>query len=259
MCQRRSGLYDLRLTETEAIYHPVTNAPPATSRDGLLKTASGRLHPSLTNPSFLVLRSRRKIFQRWISQLENKRLTILDIGGRYQPYRPLFAGRDLQYVACDILRTDAVDVVGSGESLPFAENAFDVAIATQVFEYFRQPHRAAAEIHATLKPGGALLMSVASFAPRFVDEECWRFTPAGIRATLSLFSHVEIIPETSSLGGLLRAANLGLHTLARYGFLQTVHEFTVCPCLNLLGTALENMKLTRNDQFTPNYCVLAIK
>ena len=236
----------------KAIQEAAKSAKSARSqRDDLLKTAADRLHPSLTNPNFLILRSRRKIFQLWIANLEDKKLTILDIGGRYQPYRPLFAGRIGRYVTCDILQTNAVDVVGSGEALPFSANPFDVVIATQVFDYFRdhmwQPQNQA------LKPGGALLMSVPSLAPRFADNECWRFTPAGILATLSMFGKVEIVPETSSLGGLLRTANLGLHTFARYRPLQKLHTFNTCPCLNFLGIALENMKLNRNDQFTPNY------
>ncbi len=231
----------------------------APDRSDLIRTAADRLQPSLTDPSFLVLRSRRKIFQRWIATFEDAELSILDIGGRYQPYRPLLADRIGRYVACDILHTAAVDVVGSGEALPFAANAFDVAIATQVFEYFPQPHKAAAEIYSVLKPGGALLMSVAAQAPRFVDEECWRFTPAGIRATLSMFSKIEIVPETSSLGGLLRTVNLGMHSFVRYRLLRKLQEVTACACLNLFGMALESLKLTRNDQFTPNYSVLAIK
>ena len=235
------------------------NIAQSSDRDELLKTAADRLYPSLTNPSFLVLRPRRKIFQRWIAELPGKKLTVLDIGGRYQPYRPLLAERVGRYLSCDILQTVAVDVVGSGEALPFAANTFDLAITTQVFEYFRQPHQAAAEIHRVLKPGGVLLMSVAALAPRFVNEECWRFTPGGVRATLSLFSRVEIVAETSSLGGLLRTANLGLHSVARGRLLRRLHEITLCPCLNLLGMALEGLKLTTNDQFTPNYSVRAIK
>ena len=231
----------------------------SSQRDVLLKTANDRLYPSLTNPNFLVLRSRRKIFQQWISQLDEKKVSILDIGGRYQPYRPLLASRTGKYVACDILKTDLVDVVGSGEAMPFAANAFDVVLATQVFEYFEQPHRAAGQVHTVLKPGGVLLMSVASVAPRFVDEECWRFTPRGIRSTLSAFSRVEIIPETTSIGGMFRTMNLVLHNFARYNFLRKSLEVTACPCLNLFGLALENLELTRNDQFTPNYSVLAVK
>ena len=40
------------------------NSAQSADPDELLKTATDRLYPSLTHPSFLVLRSRRKIFQR---------------------------------------------------------------------------------------------------------------------------------------------------------------------------------------------------
>lgn len=217
------------------------------------------MRPSLRNPNFLVLSSRRIIFQRWIGRLGGRDLKILDVGGRYQPYRPLFGNHIAQYVACDILKTEFVDVVANGELLPFAANTFDVAIATQVLEYISLPHAAAEQIHTVLKPGGSLLMSAVAMAPRFGDEEYWRFTPHGIRSMLSAFNNVQIIAETSSIGGLCRTLNLATHTFAHFGILRKLHEFTVCPCLNLLGMAIENLKLTRNDQFTPNYSVLAIK
>ncbi len=152
-----------------------------------------------------------------------------------------------------------MDVVGSGDALPFAANTFDVAIVTQVLEYFANPGDAGAHIYSALKPGGKLLASVASFAPRFVDEECWRFTPRGIRESLSLFKKVEIVPETLSLGGLVRTLNLAMHTYAHFQAVRKIHEWTFCPLLNGLGLWLERLKLTNNDQFTPNYSVLAEK
>jgi hypothetical protein len=103
------------------------------------------------------------------------------------------------------------------------------------------------------------MMSVASLAPRFVDEECWRFTRGGIRATLSFFSSVEIIPETTSIAGLLRLLNLGLHSFTYYAPIRKLYELTICPCLNLIGLAVESAKLTSNDQFAANYSVLARK
>ncbi len=186
-------------------------------------------------------------------------MKILDVGGRYQPYRPLFGNHVARYVACDTLKTEFVDVVANGELLPFAANTFDVVIATQVLEYISRPRAAAEQIHAVLKPGGSLLMSAVAMAPRFGDEEYWRFTPRGIRSILSAFNNVQIVAETSSIGGLFRTANLATHTFAHFGILRKLHELTICPCLNFFGMALENLKLTRNDQFTPNYSVLAIK
>lgn len=228
-------------------------------RDLLHKTANARLHPSITDPNFLVLRSRRLIFEKWISQLEGEDLAILDVGGRYQPYRPLLETKASRYVACDVTRTELVDVVGNGESLPFAADTFDVVIATQVFDYFAQPHKAAEQIRAVLKPGAWLMMSVASVAPRFRDDEYWRFTPAGIREILSGFSRVTIVPELSSIGGVIRMMNLAANTFARSQSLRAFTSITVCPLLNLVGLGVEALRITHNDQFTPNYSVLAIK
>jgi SAM-dependent methyltransferase len=228
-------------------------------RDKLLQTSERRLHPSWTDPNFLVLRARRLNFSRWISRLPAQNLNVLDVGGRYQPYRPLLGNRTARYVGLDIVQTVLVDVVGSGESLPFAANTFDVVIATQVFEFFSQPYAAAQQIHTVLKPGGCLLMSVAGFTPRIVDEEMWRFTPQGIRFSLSRFSRIEIIAETFSPGGLVRAINLGLVSFSNIRFVRRTIELGVIPLLNLFGLGFENCKFTTNDQFAPNYSVLAVK
>ena len=162
-------------------------------------------------------------------------------------------------MACDLERTNLVDVVADGEFLPFDGSVFDVVICTQVFEYFPHPIRAAQEIHRVLKPGGRLLMSVVSCAPRFVEEERWRYTPLGIRTVLSSFSQLSIVPETSSFGGLMRFLSLAAHSLSHFQLARKCVEFLLCPCLNLLGLAGEKLRISRNDEFTPNYSVLAIK
>ena len=71
---------------------PAQNAQPASAaqKTELAAIAHLRLYPSLTNPSYLVLRSRRLLFSNWTRTLGNN-LTVLDVGGRYQPYRPLLA------------------------------------------------------------------------------------------------------------------------------------------------------------------------
>jgi SAM-dependent methyltransferase len=228
------------------------------NRDELLKTARSRLYPSLRNPNYLVLRSRRLIFTQWVQSLKGN-LTVLDVGGRYQPYRPLLEGKIGKYVALDLLPTDFVNVVGSGENIPFKDESFDLVIATVVFEQFCQPHKAASEIHRVLKPGGILMMSVASVAPRFVEEECWRYMPRGVRALLASFSSVTIAPEVSSLGGLCRLMNLAFHDVLKLGTLQTLCSLTLCPVLNIIGLFLEKGELTKNNQWTGNYSVMAAK
>src|SRR5579864_6956841 len=104
------------------------------SRTELTKIAQLRLYPSITNPNYLVLRRRRLIFGQWMDRLGDE-LTVLDVGGRYQPYRLLLGARARKYVAVDVMKTAIVDVIGQGEHLPFPDETFDLVISTSVFDY----------------------------------------------------------------------------------------------------------------------------
>jgi len=148
-------------------------------------------------------------------------LDVLDLGGRYQPYRPLLNEKVKSYVALDVQTTEFVNVVGSGESVPFKDEGFDPVIATTVFEYFQRPHKAATEVHGVLRAGGTLLISGAACAPRFVDEECWRHTPRALRSVLAPFSQITIKPELTSLGAVCRLTNLFLHDSLKLKPLQS--------------------------------------
>jgi SAM-dependent methyltransferase len=227
--------------------------------ESLSNTAHRRLFPSITDPTYLTLRARRLIFTSWARQFHNRRLTILDVGGRYQPYRPLFEPNIANYIAVDLVQTELVSVVADAEHLPFAPASFDLVIATQVFEYFRDPRETAKAVHNVLKPGGVLLASFAACTPRFVDDEKWRFTPSGLRSILEPFAKVNVIPELHSVAGLIRTVNLGLDTFVRYEFIRQIYRLTGAPLLNCLGLALQGMNLTHNDQFTTNFSVMAIK
>jgi SAM-dependent methyltransferase len=230
--------------------------PP--TRSELLEIAHARLYPSLRNPNYLVLRSRRLIFESYIRTLPDN-LAILDIGGRIQPYRPLLEGKIAKYFALDVQDIGFVNVVGSGDQIPFRDGIFDLVVATEVFPYIRHPDHAAAEIHRVLKPGGSALLSVAAVAPRFGDDEYWRFLPRGLHALFGTFSQATITPEVSSIGGFCRLLNLGFHDFLKFQALKAIYEWTVCPVINLLGLALEHARLTSNDQWTGNYNVIAVK
>ena len=222
------------------------------------RVAHSRLYPSLRNPNYLVLRARRLILSRYIQALRDG-LTVLDVGGRYQPYRPLLEGKTSKYLALDIEQTERVSVVGSGESIPFRDNTFDLVIATCVFDYIEKPYAAAGEIHRVLKPKASFMGSFGATVPRFGDDECWRFLPRGLRSLFSSFSQVTIVPEVSSVGGFCRLCNLGFRDFLKFRALQIVYEWSVCPLLNLIGLGLENARLTSNDVWTGNYTVIAVK
>jgi SAM-dependent methyltransferase len=228
-------------------------------RQDLIRIAERRLRPSLTNPHYLVLRRRTQLLSAWIQQFPGNNLCVLDIGGRYQPYRPLLQDRATKYIALDVLRTEFVDVVGRGEQLPFRTSSFDLVIATGVFEYFPQPHVAAQQIYDALKPGGALLLSVGAVSPRFVEAEHWRYMRSGLRSVLSPFADVEIVPEVFSLGGFCRIVNASMNIFAKLESIRTFMSWTVFPCVNVMGMALEGSGLSTNDQLAGNYSAFARK
>ena len=102
-------------------------------------------------------------------------------------------------------------------------------------------------------------MCVASVLPRFVDEECWRFAPRGLKTVLSLFSNVTIVPEVHNMGGLCRFLNLSFHDFLKAEVAEAGYEPTMCPGINLLGRWLDAAHVTTNDQWRGNYSVLARK
>src|SRR5271157_5011465 len=63
--------------------------PLASALEQVRRESRERLHPSLRNPNWLILRRRRQIFEAGLDRLPARALRALDIGGRLQPYRPL--------------------------------------------------------------------------------------------------------------------------------------------------------------------------
>jgi SAM-dependent methyltransferase len=227
--------------------------------DEVTRQGRERLFPSLTNPNWLVLRERRKIFERWLAQLPSSELDVLDVGGRIQPYRSLVANHLRRYIAVDLRLTPLVDVVAHAEHLPLGNARFDLVICTQVLEYVTQPPVVLGEIHRVLKPGGALLLSVPSACPVDAEEECWRFLPAGLRHLLAAFTRVEVVAEGSSVTGFFRTVNTCLDIFARYPAARSVYRHSLCPLVNLAGALQEKLSGRRNQQFAVNYSVLAEK
>ena len=218
-----------------------------------------RLYPSLRNSSYLVLSRRRQNFERWLSAVPGPNLRVLDVGGRIQPYRPLIAERLRQYVAVDLAESPLVKVRANARELPFPENFFDLVFCTQVLEYVPEPAEAVGEIHRLLKPGGVALLSFSAFYPRAVDQEHWRFLPAGLRYLLHPFAAVEIVPEGSTISGFFRSCAVCVGIFARSAALRSLMGVTVVPILNLSALSLEKIARTNNDQATGNYSVWAQK
>lgn len=215
-----------------------------------------RLHPTLTNPNYLILRVRRDQFSKWIKNLPN-RLSVLDVGGRIQPYRPLVENRLKRYVAVDPLFEGLLDIIAVGEFLPFGDDSFDAVICTQVLSYVTDPKLVIAEIYRVLQPGGVLLCSAPAFFPMHHDER-WRFLPEGWRVLLSQFTEIEIVPEGFCVAGFFRTINVCLNSLVKNNLLKRVFTVSIIPLMNIAGLLLDRLSFG-NERLTTNFSVFARK
>ena len=217
-----------------------------------------RLRPSLRNPSWLVLRRRRQIFEERIQRLPSSGLSVLDVGGRLQPYRPLLGGRVQTYLAIDPDVTPLVNAAAVAESLPFRDGQFDLVICTQVMEYFPEPARAVDEMFRVLRKGGYAFVSAPSVFVRDHDKEYWRFLPAGLAYLFQRFESAEVIAEGNSASGMVRTMNVFLTSFFPPRFLLPVCEWTLVPLLNMAGFLLEKAG-GHNKDFAANFSVWARK
>jgi len=233
--------------------------PPKETLEQVQRTGRERLYPSITNPNWLVLRKRRELFIAWLKDIPPGDLSVLDVGGRIQPYRVLFGERCAKYIAIDISSTPLVDVIGQAERLPFLDQQFDLVLCTQVLEYVPEPPLVVNEIYRTLKTGGLLLLSAPAVFPRDSETEYWRFLPCALNQLLSSFSSVEVVPEGNSAVGFIRTSNVCLVAFVRPALLGTLLRFSAIPILNLLGAAAQWFMRGTNDRFSANYSVLARK
>ncbi|MGB6385175.1 MAG: methyltransferase domain-containing protein [Terriglobales bacterium] len=232
--------------------------PPSSALEQVQRESRARLHPSLSNPNWLVLRRRRQIIEGGLKRLPGDNLSVLDVGGRLQPYRPLLGDRTKCYVAVDLRITPLVSVSAAAEALPFRDGQFDFVICTQVFEYLPEPALAVAEIKRVLRKGGVFFVSAPSILLRNSDRECWRFLPESWRQLLREFETVEVIPEGNSLAGFFRTCNVFLLSFFRPTILAPLWRWTFVPFLNVAGFALEKLA-GQNQDFTANYSVWARK
>lgn len=227
------------------------------SADDALELGRDRLQPSLKNVDYLVLRERRRHIASFLASVTDPDLSVLDVGGRIQPYRPLLEGRLRSYFAADPQLEGLVDVVCLGETLPFRDSSFNLVVCTQVLTYVSDPARVVEEIYRVMRKGGHLILSVPSFFPEHHDER-WRILPGGLRQLLARFQTLRIEPEGHSMAGLLRAINVCLHYGIRSPSWRRLAEHTTIPALNLAGRWLDRFA-SGNDMCTANYSVLARK
>lgn len=79
-------------------------------------------------------------------------------------------------------------LVADSHALPFADGSFEVVIAMNAFEHYRDPARAAAEIHRVLQPGGQVLIRTAFLQPQHeAPHHFYNATRHGVAAWFAAF------------------------------------------------------------------------
>ena len=100
--------------------------------------------------------------------------------------RPLFSG--LEYVGCDMRKGRGVDRILNLHDIDLLDEIAGTVLCLETLEHVEFCHRAVAEMHRILKPGGiCLLSSVMNCAIHKYPNDYWRFTPAGFESLLGCF------------------------------------------------------------------------
>jgi SAM-dependent methyltransferase len=111
-----------------------------------------------------------------------------------------------QVTTFDVFAGDSTDYVCDGHALPFADEQFEIVTSLAVFEHLRDPFVAAAEIFRVLKPGGALVGSVAFLEP-YHGQSYFHMSHLGLTEVLARagFGTIQITPGWSFLESLNRS------------------------------------------------------
>jgi SAM-dependent methyltransferase len=216
-----------------------------------------RLNPSLNEADSLIYWHRRPIIERWCAQLAKTDLVILDVGGRIQPYRVFLENKLKRYIGLDLMMEGFVNVVATGERLPFSDNAFDLVMCNDALQYIPNAAWTVEEMHRVLRPGGRMILSTRGSYPQCHDEY-WRFIPSGLEHLTRMFSTVTIEPEGGSGSGIAVTLNTLLHRDIKTPWIARIVKRTTVPFLNRMGLLAD--RLFKNDfRNACSYSLLAVK
>jgi SAM-dependent methyltransferase len=114
------------------------------------------------------------------------------------PTRACFHGA---FVGVDRRAGPNVDHVAEAADLPFADDAFQVVVCTEMLEHDDAPWRSLDEMHRVLAPGGTLLLTARGFDERGCypvhdhPVDYWRFSPTVVPVLLAAARFVGITVE----------------------------------------------------------------
>jgi SAM-dependent methyltransferase len=167
-------------------------------------------NPKPTQNDYLVLSRLSKMLKSNVDEhLSGQNATILDVGCGKKPYQPFFLSKSSMYIGADIEPSRFVDVICSGERLPFKDNTFSAVLSTQVLEHMSEPKMMANEVFRVLKPGGLFFLSTHGNWPvHGAPNDYWRWTEYGLRKLLTDYSDCKIDVCGDSVASILQLLEL---------------------------------------------------
>lgn len=171
--------------------------------------------------------------------------SLLDVGCGKMAYREFILGNSMvrKYTGLDIESAldyggPKPDVTWDGIKMPFEDDSFDCAMATEVFEHCPDPEIIMNEIFRVLKPGGKLFFTVPFLWPLHeIPHDEYRYTPFALDRLLTRSGFNEV--DIKALGGwdASLAQMLGLYAKRRgipTPFLRYSFSMLAIPIIRLL-------------------------
>jgi SAM-dependent methyltransferase len=140
------------------------------------------------------MRDNVKDVARLVGKTEGLQEPIVEVGSfqvpgqeEYADLRPLFLGRE--FIGCDMRTGPGVDRIENVHEMTFDDASVGTLLMLDTLEHVANCHRAMAEAHRVLKPGGLVtIVSVMDFAVHLHPSDYWRFTPQAFELLLEPFS-----------------------------------------------------------------------
>ncbi|UYQ95900.1 class I SAM-dependent methyltransferase [Chitinophaga horti] len=121
---------------------------------------SSDFKPSVFHPYYFIRKGLVSKIQEYSGAMKGK---MLDFGCGSKPYRAFFNVQE--YVGVDFVNpghphdNEQIDVMYDGKTIPIADNTFDSALSSEVFEHVFNLEDILKELHRVLKPGGTMLIT----------------------------------------------------------------------------------------------------